>query len=202
MSGSRSIYGFASRVDRAAMSADHPISALTTLLHRNNTQHLVDQSVQYRINWCASTSSSEYGSSGEAAARAQYCCEFPVTITDQEALPNFDLSVGVRLTGTLTTASLSATIAPTTNAQALSLKSWSISTATATWYDHTFDLSARKWGAYKRRLAYPADWGGGPQIAATPRSYVMLSLNVIATSGNISLGNCQIVGIDLREAGG
>lgn len=205
MPGIRSITGFCSATDRAVMGEDHPVSALQTLVIRNNTQHLIDQAVQYRVNWCASTSTSEYGAGSEGASRdlGQYAWVFPTTITDEGTLPSYDLRVATRLTGTLASGTVQATLmdipkalnnAPiyTTNFSNPTMSS------TATWYDDTFEVD-KPWSTRSSRIAFIENIGAGPNLSATPRSFVLLMLQINCIPGSSGTGNVQLCGVQLRE---
>lgn len=95
MSGNRSPLGFVVRVDRLSMAADQPVSADTTILVRNNLQHLIDQSVQYRVSWALSTVEDGLATLGVPGF---FVFPFCTSIVDETTIPSFDLHVSARLT--------------------------------------------------------------------------------------------------------
>lgn len=196
MTGSRS-FGGAADLEPTVFRADQPVSALKTLYLANNVQHLVDASCGYLINWVASTSSSELGAGGEIVGAAfQYDFAFPLTISDWTTLPSFDLRVGVRLTGTLTDALVTAKIHPLGSNSSIFLKSWTISSAGAAWHDAHKDVN-RPYRDCVRSIPYrdPVD---GSRVN-THDAFCMAQLSIVCRPDDPLDGSVQLVGVHLRE---
>ncbi len=83
----------------ASFDADQPVSALRSYLVRNNIQHLIDVSGQYRVSWCADLGQEglRHDSGLDPATPKYMSWEFPVTMQQSDHPPNFDIRVAVKL---------------------------------------------------------------------------------------------------------
>lgn len=181
----------------AVYNGEQPASALDYLILRNNIQHLADVSCHYKINWVASTASSEVGGGGEIAGAFTYDWGFPISNLDLRGLVGFDLRVGVRLTGTLAGATVTARLMPIgSNAPKDIVKIWDITSAPSAWNDHDWN-GGRPWGDMVKRIPYIDPAAG--TIALTGPGFIMGQLSVHAIPDDPTDGAVQIVGVSLRE---
>jgi hypothetical protein len=200
MSGSRSFGSFLD-IHPEAYQADQPASALQKLVLSNNAQHLIDASVEYKVNWVMSTSTAElFGGASEVGGdTTQYEWVFPVTITDGKFLPSFDVRIGTRLTGTLTGGTVDYTIGPysPTGFSVTHRNTLTISSSAAAWHDEVVNLE-KPWSPYTNRVSYRAN--DGRRITA-PITYCLGRLSIVTRVpvADIGLGLVNIIGVQLRE---
>jgi hypothetical protein len=211
MSGARSILSTIVRTDRESMSADLPVSASTTLLLRNNLQHLIDQSMQYRVNWAASVSGDEYldDAGGGGDFINVFAWAFPVTITDERRLPSFNLRMSARCNdGGLAFGTVRAFLRPVGNEYPVIFSTeYTVSSTTPSGHEENFEIEMPWEGVepldgLNRSYVYFDDTTSGSRFASTPRSYVPLMLVVETIPDPASIGedgNVQLTSVSLRE---
>jgi hypothetical protein len=96
-----SYYKYIETLPSASHDADEPLSAFRTWNMRNNLQHLIDSSHQYRVNWCAAQGASlDKINYVGAAQRYQMRWTFPAIVTRADRPPSYDVRVGVMLSNT------------------------------------------------------------------------------------------------------
>ena len=205
MAGTRSVLGYVQRQDANAFEAERPLSALQTLILRNNTQHLVDMSCQYRFNWVASTSEAGFGAIDDLApGRSQFCVVFPVTITDPNTVPSLDIRFGTRCTNTLTSGTVQATLSDVSESQPLSrdaFEVFTVSSATPAWHDWVLDLNV-PWSGRRTAIVYQditLSGGTDQSTTVTSATCILLKLVINAFPTDPSDGDLTICAVQIRE---
>lgn len=189
-------------------NADAPLSVHRAYWLRSNIQQLVDQSGQYRVNWVTDTRDEE-GASGPniASASGEYslCCVFPITVIEQRHPMNLDIRVAARISGSATSASVSANlyaytgVANNSVGQSLWAGSGASSSTTASWViDETFewsDYDLRALQGTKRYISRDADASSIPGTGLLH----MMQLNLVLTGAFSGSGLAHICGVQVRE---
>lgn len=208
MAGTRSILGYVQDIDADAFSADRPMSALETLVLRQNTQHLIDMSMQYRFNWCASTSEGGFGTVrdlpvGEGyvtldAARGQFAIPLVVTITDARFLPSFDVRIQTLCTETLTSGTVTVTLRDVASNAVIFTENITVSTAATTWHDVIMQLTDKPWVRRQTNITH-IDMSNTGSLSGATSTVVQLLLLINTRPTPPADGDLRITGVQIRE---
>jgi hypothetical protein len=201
----RSTIGSYFTMPTGAFGADEPVSALRSYIVRDNAQHLIDVSGQYRVSWCADLGSDGLlHDSGLFPLTPSYCFwTFPVTVSEINRPHHFDIRVAVKLdaAGSATVlAALGPENAPHEVMAGENPRQWfrTIATHTSTsvgwaideqWEFDTIDLSY--WSAKKTV--------GITENGATQNSEIVLARLEVLLLGTTSELESYVLGVQLRE---
>lgn len=203
MAGTRSVLTYVQRQDANAFDADAPVSALQTLILRNNTQHLVDMSVQYRFNWVASTSETGFGGIPDLdATRSNFVIVFPVTITDANTVPSLDIRIATRCTGTLTSGTFTATLSDVNSSQPLNgdcFESFTVATASPTFHEWPLNLDVSWEGRHTSITYQDVSTTGSQTTTSTDTAFILLKLVLNGFPTDPSDGALCFCAVSIRE---
>lgn len=171
------------------------MSALQTLILRNNVQHLVDCSVQQRVHWVASTATESL----TASVYSPFVWVFPITNTDRNRYPSFDIRVAVRSTGTKSTGTIGVNLTDAISNTSILFHTHSVGSTSATWHSQSTDV-AYPWEGRASRISYrDPSITGSPSTVTTSAGYILGMLQVTITPGTSGTGDIVICGVSVRE---
>lgn len=205
MAGERSVYGYVVRQASSTFDAQAPMSALKTVMLRNNIQHLTDQSYQVRHNWMASTSETGFTVGNDYDTdRSTYACMFALTITELNRLPSLDIAIWTRCTGTLTSGTFNVRVSwQFGNDSIFFTGAQAVSTASVTRHNFIYDAGDDPESYDGHGLSMPyidPTMTGAPSLQHTdPSSFVQVMLVVNAFPSNSAIGQIGICGVCVRE---
>lgn len=179
---------------------DQPISAYSTLALRDGLQHALDQSGQYRINWCAVSGDPKPGVSDPSGSVETYRYPFPITSIRKDRPMQLDVRVAVIMESGGQELDLDASIYPRGQpGQVL----WSASANTTTTTAHWAIDELATWTREKRhRLGRFAATSVDNDASSVPSTaYLdMLELELVLTGTTFAgSGTISVCGVQVRE---